>query len=87
MLPSRLFYDSTVQCRTRDVSHPLAAYPLHFICTDLKRIKSRSQSVDELEAVTILNQAKKFVHRWPVKEWGRKDLTKICIITASADQV
>ena len=87
MLPSSLFYGSTLQCRTRDKPHPLAAYPLHFICTSLKQIKSTSQSEDQLEAVTILNQVKKFVDTWPVKEWGPKDLKKICIMSPSADQV
>ena len=87
MLPSSLFYGSTLQCRTRDKPHPLAAYPLHFICTSLKQIKSTSRSEDQLEAVTILNQVKKFVDKWPLKLWGPKDLTKICIMSPSADQV
>ena len=87
MLPSSLFYGSTLQCRTRDKPHPLAAYPLHFICTSLKAIKSNSQSVDQLEAVTLLNQVKKFVDKWPEEQWGPKNLAKMCIMSPSADQV
>ena len=87
MLPSSLFYGSTLQCRTRDKPHPLAAYPLHFICTSLKEIKSTSHCVDEQEAVCLLNQVQKFVDKWPEKEWGTKDLAKICIMSPSADQV
>ena len=87
MLPSSLFYGSTLQCRTRDKPHPLAAYPLHFVCTSLKQIKSTSHSVDKLEAESLLKQVKRFVDKWPEKEWGTKDLAKICIMSPSADQV
>lgn len=87
MLPSSLFYGSTLQCRTRDKPHPLAAYPLHFVCTSLKQIKSNSQSENQLEANTILLHVKKFVDKWPDRMWGEKDLTKVCIISPSADQV
>ena len=87
VLPSSLFYGSTLQCRTKDKPHPLAAYPLHFVCTSLKQIKSTSHSVDELEAMCLLKQVEKFVSKWPEKEWGTKDLAKICIMSPSADQV
>ena len=87
MLPSSLFYGSTLQCRTRDKPHPLAAYPLHFVCTSLKQVKSTSESIDEQEALTLLKQVKKFVDKWPKKEWGTKDLTKICVISSSPNQV
>ena len=87
MLPSSLFYGSILQCRTRDKPHPLAAYPLHFVCTSLKQIKSNSQSVSLLEATTLLHNVKKFVDLWPERMWGEKDLTKVCIMSPSADQV
>lgn len=87
MLPSSLFYGSTLQCRTKDQPHPLAAYPLHFICTSLNNIKSCSHSKDYSEAVTLLTQVKKFVDKWPEQRWGKKDLSKICVMSPSADQV
>ena len=87
MLPSSLFYGSTLQCRTRDKPHPLATYPLHFICTSLKLVKSNSHSENALEATTLLNQVQKFVERWPEKKWGAKDLSKVCIMSSSPDQV
>ena len=87
MLPSSLFYGSTLQCRTKDQPHPLAAYPLQFICTSLDNMKSYSFSTEYCEAVTLLNQVKKFVETWPERRWGKKDLTKVCIMSSSADQV
>ena len=87
MLPSSLFYGSTLQCRTKDKPHPLASYPLQFICTSLKQAKSCPHSTDKLEAETLLNQVRRFVNQWPEKQWGRKDLSSICIMSPSADQV
>ena len=87
MLPSSLFYGSTLQCRTKDKPHPLASYPLQFICTSLKQAKSSPHSTDKLEAETLLNQVRRFVNQWPEKQWGRKDLSRICIMSPSADQV
>ena len=87
MLPSSLFYGSTLQCRTRDQPHPLADFPLQFICTSLNNTESNSQSEDQLEALTLLNQVRKFVDKWPEKKWGEKDLAKVCIMSPSADQV
>ena len=87
MLPSSLFYGSSLQCRTRDKPHPLATYPLQFICTSLRVVKSNSQSENLLEATTLLNQVQKFIERWPEKQWGAKDLSKVCIMSPSPDQV
>lgn len=87
MLPSSLFYGSTLQCRTRDKPHPLATYPLHFVCTSLKLDKSNERSENALEATTLLNQVQKFVERWPEKQWGEKDLARVCIMSPSPDQV
>ena len=87
MLPSSLFYGSTLQCRAKDKPHPLASYPLQFICTSLKQAKSNPHSIDRLEAETLLNQVTRFVSQWPEKLWGRKDLSRICIMSPSADQV
>ena len=87
MLPSSLFYGSILQCRTRDKPHPLAVYPLHFVCTSLRQIKGNSQSESQLEATTLLHNVKKFVDSWPERMWGEKDLTRVCIMSPSADQV
>ena len=67
--------------------HPLATYPLHFICTSLKQVKSNPHNIDKLEAETILKQVTKFVSQWPEKQWGQRDLSRICIMSPSADQV
>ena len=87
MLPSSLFYGSTLQCRARDKPHPLAKYPLQFVCTSLKQVKSNAHSIDQLEAEILLKQVKTFVDKWPEKLWEEKNLAKICIISSSADQV
>ena len=87
MLPSSLFYSSTLQCCVENKPHPLASYPLQFICTSLRQIKTNSECTNHLEAEILLNQVKMFINTWPERIWETKDLSKICIVSSSSDQV
>ena len=87
MLSSSLFYGSTLQHRAEQMSHPLAQFPLQFICSSIKRMGSNPQGKDEDEAQILLEQVKKYVTNWPSHLWGQKHLESICIMTSSADQV
>lgn len=82
-IPSELFYDSKIKMHPQNASaHPQAKYPLVFVCSSL------TADVDpNLEAKLILQQIKHYVvSLWPVS-WGRQDLSKICLATASRTQV
>ena len=87
MLPSSLFYGSTLQCRSEQMSHPLAPFPLQFICSSIKKIRNNLQGRDDAEAQILLEQVTKFVSNWPDHLWGPKCLETVCIISPSADQV
>lgn len=86
MLPSSLYYHSTLQCRVPDdSSHPLAPFPLTFICTDVKHDNWKSSGVNEHEAEAVIQSVKKYCSKWP-KNWRDKD-KNVCIMSPSADQV
>ena len=90
MLPSSLFYDSTLQCRSKEVSHPSAPFPLQFICSSFNRTRNNLQGRDEAEAQILLEQVTKYVSTWPDHLWGcktKKILESVCIMSPSADQV
>ena len=81
-IPNNLFYDDKVlSCPRNAQPHPSAPFPLLFVCSSLSY-----DTDEELEANLILQQAMKFVGHWPT-EWGKKDLTKVCLAMASRPQV
>lgn len=89
-LPSRLFYDSLLECHVPDVAlHPDAPYPLLFICSSLDNdLCYVKESVNENEASVLLKQVKKFTisKNWP-QQWGKRDLSRVCIVTQTRGQV
>lgn len=92
MLPSNLFYASTLQCRVNDSeSHHLAPYPLLFYCSSFRNVTSHSKSTDEEEAKALLDVVLKFCSSWPKGDWGekptRENLRKLCIMSPSPNQV
>ena len=83
-IPNQLFYENMIKrpLNAHHDHHPDATFPLLFICSSIS-----STTDDELEAQLILQQVEKFaVHSWP-SNWGKRDLTKICLVTASRPQV
>ena len=82
-IPNKLFYDDKIKpCPLNTHHHPDATFPLLFICSS---VSSTTDNV--MEAQLILQQVEKFaVHSWP-SNWGERDLTKICLVTASRPQV
>ena len=82
-LPNRLFYGNTIEPHALDAQlHPDFQYPLVFVCSSL------NYEVDcKLEAKIVLEQLQSVVDRWPTKQWGERDLTKVCLVTASRTQV
>ena len=88
-LPSYLFYDSVLLTKAESNAqlHPKAEFPLHFICSSLESISCEVQDNSyESEAEILLEEVVNYVSEWP-REWGEKDLTSVCIMTATADQV
>ena len=88
-LPSYLFYDSALLTKAESNAqlHPKAGFPLHFVCSSLESIKCEVRdNIYESEAEIVLEEVAKYVSEWP-REWGGKDLTSICVMTATADQV
>ena len=90
-LPSYLFYNSALI--TNNIAekqahlHPDTTFSLQFICSSLdEKIFTVDESTNRQEAVFLLDATAKFVNNWP-SEWGRKDLSKVCIMAATANQV
>ena len=91
MLPSALFYKSTLQCNVPDAkAHPLAPFPLVFVCSSIEDTDTANAiGTDEKEAETLVKSVKKYIYNsWP-EEWSESyDFTgTVCIMTPSATQV
>ena len=88
-LPSYLFYNSALVTKADTVAqlHPIDKTPLHFICSDLNDSTTEvvnSKNYKELKV--LLDTAVKYTSPWP-DEWGPKDLSTVCIMTATGNQV
>ena len=90
-LPSYLFYNSALVTKAQSSAqlHPMCAdFPLHFICSSLDdEILEVKEGTNELEAEILLSEVTKYISSWPV-EWGcHVNLSSVCIITATTNQV
>ncbi len=85
MLPSSLYYQSTLMCRAESITHPLAPFPLTFVCSDTEQEFHGTSGVNEREANALIKEVEKYFKEWPV-EWNGRE-RKICIITPSPNQV
>ena len=89
-LPSALFYKSTLQCNVPDTkAHPLAPFPLVFVCSSIESIPSTNAiGTDTEEAKALVREVKKYYQSWP-EEWGEMNESpgQVCIMTPSATQV
>ena len=88
-LPSYLFYNSALVTKANVQLHPKDNFPLHFICSDLDDSTTEvvnSNNCKELRL--LLNKAEEYTSKsnWP-DEWGPRDLSTICIMTATPNQV
>ena len=87
MLPSSLYYESTVLCKVpEDEAHHLSPFPLNFVCSDVSDDNKPTPGTNEVEADVLIKEVQKYCNSWP-KHWGKKDLKTFCIISPSADQV
>ena len=88
-LASSLFYNSSLTSVVPDsIAHPEAPYPLLFVCSSLDdTVEHVHGDTDENEARVVLDEAKRFVEKWPEKQWGHKDSSSVCIITPTRHQV
>ena len=86
-LSSRLFYDSSLQCRVpEDIAHPAYHYPLMFYCSSDDETAVGSTQPDESELRLLIEQVAQCTRRWPAS-WGKKDLQKVCIVAPTYCQV
>lgn len=86
MLPSSLYYQSTLQCRVPDdTAHNLAPFPLIFVCSDIEQSIKKTSGINEIEADVLLKEVQKYFAKWP-RHW-EGDSKKICIISTSPNQV
>ena len=86
MLPSSLYYHSTLQCRVPDnTAHSLAPFPLTFVCSDIEQGNKKTSGINEIEADVLLKEVQKYFAKWP-RHW-EGDSKKICIISPSPNQV
>ena len=85
MLPSSLYYLSTLQCRVPDsTAHHLAPFPLTFVCSSIQQDLDKTSGVDKTEADVLIDEIKKYLKE-PPRNWGKND--KICIMSPSPNQV
>ena len=85
MLPSSLYYKSTLMCRAESITHPLAPFPITFVCSDTRQEFQGTSGANENEADALIWEVKKYFETWPT-EWRNRE-KKICIMTPSPNQV
>ena len=90
-LPSYLFYHSALITNKMAVKqallHPDTKFSLHFICSSLDdSIVEVTENTNEREAKLLLEAASKYVEEWP-PEWKEKDLSTVCLMATTANQV
>ena len=87
MLPSSLYYQSTLQCRVSDdIAHHLAPFPLKFVCSDLTDANVPTSGSNAGEANALIAAIEDHFSTWP-KHWGEEDYGQICIMSPSPTQV
>ena len=83
-IPNQLFYGNSIIPNAQNApTHPLAPFPLVFVCSSL------TYRVDnESEAKLLLNEASKYITRinWP-NVWGTCNPQRTCIVTSTMTQV
>lgn len=86
MLPSSLYYHSTLLCRVSDSrAHHLAPFPLTFVCSDINQEVKATSGTNEKEADVLIKEVEKYFREWP-KHWDSDD-KRVCIMSPSANQV
>ncbi len=85
MLPSHLFYESTLLSRSHALTHPDAPYPLIFVCSSLDETKLAREGTDVAEADCVLNEMEKYLNNWP-RYWGDMQ-NAVCVMSSSENQV
>ncbi len=86
MLPSSLYYHSTLQCgKANDKPHPLASFPLTFVCSDITQDIETTSGKNQNEVDVLFKEVEKYFKRWP-KNWNKEE-KRICIMSPSPDQV
>lgn len=85
MLPSYLFYESTLLSRSPAPTHPDAPFPLVFVCSSLDDTKTAREGTDVAEADCILAQMGKYLENWP-PNWGGMQ-SAVCVMSSSENQV
>lgn len=83
MLPSSLFYKSSLQCHFKMyLAHPFVKYPLQFICSSFDpNDTSYGDSINKAEAECLVKQVDHYLKHWPVEH------NRICIMSPSENQV
>ena len=85
MLPSSLYYQSTLECRVPDdTAHNLAPFPLIFVCSDITQHNEKTSGINEVEADALIAEVRRYFSKWPT-HWDKGD--RICVMSSSADQV
>ena len=86
MLPSSIYYQSTLQCgKKNDKPHHLSSFPLAFVCSDISQNVATTTGKNENEADVLIKEVEKYFKTWP-RNWNKEE-KKICIMSPSPDQV
>ncbi len=83
MLPSYLFYESTLLSRSRVQTHPDYHYPLVFVCSSLDETNIARGGTDMDEADCVLKEIEKYLQ----KSASDDVQNSVCIMSSSENQV
>ena len=84
----QVFYNMDLQATSPSTTHPDVAFPLVFMCSGVEEEGALMEDgVDRREAEVMLEVVRKFATTWPEDLWGKRDLSEMCIMTPSWNQV
>ena len=88
-LANALFYKCNLRTAVNPgCSHPLAPFPLVFVCSSADMSASLVEpSVDNHEAIVLLERARVYANSWPETTWGKIDYSQLCIVSVGRGQV
>ena len=85
-----VFYNVDLQAASSPGStHPNVAFPLVFVCCGVEEEGGAlmEEQADRKEAEVMLEVARGFAATWPEDLWGKKDLSEMCIMAPTWNQV
>ena len=88
-LAEKLFYNKALNCNVpNSLAYPAAPYPLLFFCSSIDdTVQAINSTINKQEADITLTLVEEFAKKWPTENWGPLDLSQVCFMNSTRNQV